>query len=554
MIMALTLIPVLVSFAYNRTISNPDKSFKEPGNFILIFIEKKYSSILNKLLKHYKETVVTGFSIVILILSLGFFLGIEFLPSLDEGSIFLRGNFPAGITIQENAKYAPRIRNIISRYPQIAFVITQTGRNDDGTDPFPSNRNEILVGLKDYRLWSDTISKKKLIKLIKADLEGELPSVHFSTGQPIIDMVLEIVNGSAADLAVSLVGDDLILMRNKADSISGIIKSMRGSESVNIEQEGTQEQLAIKINRQYAARYGINVSDIQNMVEVAIGGKPISVLYDGTKRYDIILRYLPQFRNNIDEIKNLLVPSASGSLIPMSQLADIHFIEGQTNIYRYNNKRMITVRTDIRDRDQGGFVNELKGLIEKKVAIPKGYELVFGGQYENLQRAGKQLALTIPLTLIIVFAFLFLLFKNFKDTLITGSCILFAIAGGIGALLIRGYYFNVSAGVGFISIFGVSIMAGVLFVSSFKRAALNDSLGINIVSSAAKEQIRAVISILILAILGLIPAAISTGIGSDVQRPLATVIIGGLTSTLIFAPLLIPPLYWWAKKSFNQNA
>jgi heavy metal efflux system protein len=192
-------------------------------------------------------------------------------------------------------------------------------------------------------------------------------------------------------------------------------------------------------------------------------------------------------------------------------------------------------------------------LIEKKVVIPKGYELVFGGQYENLQRAGKQLALTIPLTLIIVFAFLFMLFKNFKDTLITGSCILFAIAGGIGALIIRGYYFNVSAGVGFISIFGVSIMAGVLFVSSFNRAALVDSPGLSTVKSAAKEQVRAVISILVLAILGLIPAAISSGIGSDVQRPLATVIIGGLTSTLIFAPFLIPTLYWWAKKSFNQN-
>ena len=482
------------------------------------------------------------------VVGLGVFLGIEFLPSLDEGSIFLRGNYPSGITIQENAKYAPKIRSVIAKYPQIAFVITQTGRNDDGTDPFPSNRNEILVGLKDYSLWSDTIPKKSLVKLIKADLERELPSVRFSSGQPIIDMVLEIVNGSAADLAVSVVGDNLLLMRNKADNISAIIKSMKGSESVNIEQEGTQEQLAIKINREHAARYGINVSDVENMVEAAIGGKPISVLYDGTKRYDIVIRYLPQFRNNIDEIKKLLVPSAGGSLIPMSQLADINFIEGQTNIYRYNNKRMITVRTDIRDRDQGGFVKELKGRIERGVKIPKGYDLVFGGQYENLERAGKQLGLTIPLTLIIVLTFLFLLFKNFRDTLITASCILFALAGGIAALLIRGYYFNVSAGVGFISIFGVSIMAGVLLVSSFKRATQMNSISQELINTAAKEQVRGIISILVLAILGLIPAATSTGIGSDVQRPLATVIIGGLTSTLIFAPLLIPPLFWWINK------
>ncbi len=549
MLAALTIIPVLISFVYYKAISNPDKPIKEHKNFILSFAEKQYSKALAKFMKHYKKTVLIGFSVVLILISFGSFLGTEFLPELDEGSIFLRGNFPSGITIQENAKYAPKIRAIISKYPQIAFVITQTGRNDDGTDPFPANRNEILIGLKDYNLWSKTISKKELIKQIRTDLERELPSVRFSSGQPIIDQVMEIVTGSAADLAVSIVGDDLKMMRNKADSIATIIKSMQGSESVNIEQEGTQEQLAIKINREFAARYGINVSDIQNMIEAAIGGKSISVLYDGTKRYDIVIRYLPQFRNNIDEIKKLLVPSANGSLIPMSQLADINFVEGQTNIYRYNNKRMITVRTNIRGRDQGGFVKELNQRIEKEVKIPKGYELVFGGQYENLERAGKQLLLTIPLTLIMVFVFLFMLYKNIKQTLINASCILFALAGGIIALLIRGYYFNVSAGVGFVSIFGISVMAGVLLVSALKRATNYNSISSSIINATAKEQLRAILSILVLAILGLIPAAISSGIGSDVQRPLATVIIGGLTSTLIFAPILIPPLYWWTNKN-----
>ncbi len=548
MLAALTFIPVLISFVYNKAISSPEHSMKEHKNFVLSFLEKIYEKVLNKFLNNYKKTVLIGFSVVTILISLGTFLGTEFLPELDEGSIFLRGNFPAGITIQENAKYAPKIRKIISKYPQIAFIITQTGRNDDGTDPFPANRNEILVGLKDYHLWSNTISKKELVRQIRTELEAELPSVRFSSGQPIIDQVMEIVTGSAADLAVSIVGDDLIMMRSKADSIASIIKSMKGSESVNIEQEGTQEQLAIKINREYAARYGINVSDIQNMIEAAIGGKTISSLYDGTKRYDIIIRYLPQFRNNIDEIKKLLVPSANGSLIPMSELADISFVAGQTNIYRYNNKRMVTVRTNIRGRDQGGFVKELNENIASKVNIPKGYDLVFGGQYENLERAGKQLLLTIPLTLILVLAFLFLLFKNVKHTILTASCILFALAGGIIALLIRGYYFNVSAGVGFVSIFGISVMAGVLLVSALNRATTIEPITNQLIRLTAKEQLRAILSVLIVAILGLIPAAISTGIGSDVQRPLATVIIGGLTSTLIFAPLLLPTLYWWTNK------
>lgn len=546
MIAALTFIPVLISFVYNKAISNPDKPFKEHKNRVLEFLENSYGKILSKFLKHYKKTVLIGFGIVLLLISFGLKLGTEFLPELDEGSIFLRGNFPAGITIQENAKYAPKIRSTIAKYPQIDFVITQTGRNDDGTDPFPANRNEILVGLKDYHLWSDTISKKELVRQIRTELERELPSVKFTSGQPIIDQVMEIVTGSAADLAVSVVGDDLVMMRSKADSIANVLKSMQGSEGVNIEQEGTQEQLAIKINRENAARYGINVSDIQNMIEAAIGGKSISVLYDGTKRYDIVIRYLPQFRNNIDEIKKLLVPSANGSLIPMEQLAEINFVEGQTNIYRYNNKRMVTVRTNIRGRDQGGFVKELQEKIESGITIPKGYELVYGGQYENLERAGKQLALTIPLTLIMVFIFLFMLYRNFKHTLITTSCVLFALAGGIIALLIRGYYFNVSAGVGFVSIFGISVMAGVLLVSALNRATAHQPITNQLINQISKEQLRAILSILVLAILGLIPAATSKGIGSDVQRPLATVIIGGLTSTLLLAPILIPPLYWWA--------
>lgn len=549
MVAALTFIPVLISFVYNKAISNPDKPFKEPKNRIIEPLEKGYGKALSKLLTHYKKTVLIGFGIVLLLISAGLKLGTEFLPELDEGSIFIRGNFPAGITIQENARHAPTIRGIISKYPQIAFVITQTGRNDDGTDPFPANRNEILVGLKDYHLWSDTLSKKELVRQILAELERELPGVTFTSGQPIIDQVMEIVTGSAADLAVSVVGDDLVMMRNKADSIADIIGSMQGSEGVNIEQEGTQEQLAIEINRENAARYGINVSDIQNMVEAAIGGKYLSVLYDGTKRYDIVIRYLPQFRDNIDEIRKLLVPAPGGPLIPMEQLAEINFVEGQTNIYRYNNKRMITVRTNIRGRDQGGFVRELQKKIDEEISIPKGYELVYGGQYENLERAGKQLALTIPLTLITVFVFLFMLYRNFKHTLITASCVLFALAGGITALLIRGYYFNVSAGVGFVSIFGISVMAGVLLVSALNRAAFSHPVSASLINLTSMEQLRSILSILVLAIFGLIPASISSGIGSDVQRPLATVIIGGLTSTLIFAPILIPPLYWWASRN-----
>ena len=397
--------------------------------------------------------------------------------------------------------------------------------------------------------YEKTITKKELVDKIKKDLQSQLPAVSFSSGQPIIDQVMEIVTGSAADLAVSIVGDDLNMMRKKAEAIAKIVKATPGADNVNIEQEGPQEQLAININREAAARFGINVADIQNLIEAAIGGKTISTLYDGTKRYDIVVRFLPKFRNSIDAIRNVQVPSLSGALIPMSQLADIHFIEGQTNIYRYGSKRMVTVRTNIKGRDQGGFVAELQKKLDAQIKVPKGYSVIYGGQYENLERAGKQLLFTIPLTIVMVFLFLFMLFKNLSHTMVTMSCILFALGGGIVALLMRGYYFNVSAGVGFVSIFGISVMAGVLLVSALNRAVefQENDLRENVLL-ASTDQLRAVLSILIVAIIGLVPAAISSGIGSDVQRPLATVIIGGLTSTLIFAPILLPPLYLWVEK------
>jgi len=553
MICALTLIPVLISFAYKKSLTSTTRPIREHKNIVLDGLTNLYGKLLGLILRFFRTSVIIGGAIVLILISFAGQLGTEFLPELDEGSIFMRSFMPAGITIQENAKIAPKIRKIISKYGPVSYVITQTGRNDDGTDPFPTNRTEILVGLKDYKLWSDTIKKKELVQRVQRDLEENFPGVFFSSGQPIIDQVMEIVTGSAADLAISVVGDDIPFMRAKADTIADIVRKTHGAVAVNIEQEGTQAQIAIDINRENAARFGINVNDIQAMVEAAIGGKAIGVVYDGTKRYDIVVRFLPDARNTTEAIRKIQVPSANGALIPMQQLAEIHFVEGQTNIYRFNSKRMVTVRTNIRGRDQGGFVSEVSEKISRKLHIPKGYSVIYGGQYENLERAGKQLSFTIPLTIIVVFIFLFMLFKNLKSTIVTMSCITFALAGGITALHIRGYHFNVSGGVGFVSIFGISVMAGVLLVSALNRNRMFElELSKEMVLTTSVQQLRAILSILVVAIIGLIPAAISTGIGSDVQRPLATVIIGGLTSTLLFAPLIIPPLYYWLE-SGNKN-
>lgn len=546
LICALTLIPVLISFAFRKALAPGGKPLKEHKNLLLSPLEHGYQWLLKSVLFRVPRLVVgVGMAVVLVMIGFGLKLGTEFLPELDEGSIFMRAFMPSGITIQENAKISPKIRDIISTYKPVSFVITQAGRNDDGTDPFPTDRTEILIGLKDYSTWSDTISKKEIVRSMQSQLQEAFPGAFFSSGQPIIDQVMEIVTGSAADLAISVVGSDLSLMRSKADSIAALVRGMNGAVAVNIEQEGPQDQLAIRINRPAAARYGINVAEIESMIEAAIGGKAIGSIYDEAKRYDIVVRFTPESRGSMDAIRLLQVPSASGALIPMNELADIRYVQGQTNIYRINGKRMVTVRTNIRGRDQGGFVKEISQKVREHVKIPEGYSVIYGGQYENLERAGGQLAISIPLTIVVVFLFLFILYGNVRDTLLTLTCLLFALAGGIGALLLRGYNFNVSAGVGFVSIFGISVMAGVLLVSALNRNLMNNPKTLmEITIDTAQEQFRAIMAIMVVAIIGLVPAAISSGIGSDVQRPLATVIIGGLTTTLLFAPLIIPPLFY----------
>jgi len=550
---ALTIIPVLISFVYNKYyIKHPERIEKVNRFNVFHLIENGYAFILKTLFKVPLLTVSVLGGILIISCTILFpKVGTEFLPELDEGSIFARCFMPSGISIEQNAKYAPIIRKIIAHHPQVKSIITQTGRNDDGTDPFAANRTEIMVELKDYSEWVADTSKKELTKIIKNELETALPGAYFSFGQPIIDQVTEVVTGSAADLAISIVGDDLTKLRNKADSIVAIVKKIPGASETGIEQEGIQAQLALEINREKAARYGINVVDIQLMVEAAIGGKPVGNVYEGARKYDIVVRFLPAYRENIDAIKNMLIPTPNGARIPLHQLATIKLIDGQTNITRLDGKRLVAVRTNVRGTDQGSFVKECQKRVGKQITIPKGYYIIYGGQFENLERAGKRLSIVIPLTFVLVSLLLFVLYRNLSDTLITMLCIPFAVMGGVSALLLRGYNFNVSGGVGFVSLFGVSVMAGVLLVSSFKRHVTLHPENTNwfeLVIKASVHELRPILMMLFVAIIGLLPAARSAGIGSDVQRPLATVIIGGLVSTLIFIPFIIPTLYYLIKR------
>lgn len=545
LLLALTVIPVLMATFYRRSFSGRTARALEWHNPAYAWLERVYASTIEEVLRRPWRIVLAAFGIVAAIVAIGYAtIGTEFLPELDEGALNIRCFFPVGISLAEANKYTPVIRRIITAYPPVNVVLTQLGRNDDGTDPYGPNRLEIYVGLRDYATWTGTMSKQELLQRVKRDLEQGVPGALFSFSQPILDNVTEAVTGSVADLAIIISGDDLDLMRQKADSILAVIRTIPGATECGIEQEGNQAQLSVDIDRTAAARFGVNVSDIQKMIEAAIGGRSVGKFYDGEKRFDIVVRYSAAERGSVNAVRQMMISSPSGARVPMFQLARISLVDGPTIIQREEGKRQISVRTNIRGRDQGGFVAEAQQRVAKYVSLPKGYVLSWGGQFENLSRAAARLAVVIPLTIGIIFLILFGLYRDLRHVLIAMSTIPLAMAGGMVALFVRGYSFNVSAGVGFISLFGVSIIAGVLFVSRANRLRDDEGLGIrDAVRRAALVQLRPNLMTMLLALLGLIPAALATGIGSDVQRPLATVIVGGLTSALLLALLALPALY-----------
>lgn len=555
MLLALTAIPVLMTFIYRKFFESATPGHIEWRNPVYASIERSYERAITFLSRHAWKTVLISFGIVIIVVGIGIKgIGTEFLPELDEGSFNIRCFLPVGISLNEAGKYCPTIRDVISKHKQVSVVLTQLGRNDDGTDPYGPNRLEILVGLQQYASWANDTTKEQLLQKIKRELEAAIPGALFSFSQPILDNVTEAVTGSVADLAVLINGTDLKLMRQKADSILAIIKTIRGASEYGIEQEGDQAQLTVDIKRQAVARFGINVSDVQKMIEAAIGGKTVSRLYDGERRFDIVVRYTPEYRASMEAVSNMMVPSPTGARIPMSELASIRLLDGPTIIQREDGKRQISVRTNIRGRDQGSFVEEAQAKVNVAVSLPKGYSITWGGQFENLARAGRRLAIVIPLTIVIIFLLLFTMYRNVRHVSIAMSSIPFAMIGGMLALMLRGYSFNVSAGVGFISLFGVSILSGVLYVSRTNRLIDDEGLGVpEAAHRAAVIQLRPWLMTMTLALLGLLPAARATGIGSDVQRPLATVIVGGLFSALFLTLLVLPSLYVVVERRRNSS-
>lgn len=541
MLIALTLVPVMATFLFR----NGAKAWDNP---LLAKLSGVYEKVLETGLR--RAWVVVGVAGLIVAGSfvLASHLGTEFLPSLDEGTIWIRSNLPPGTSLEKSAEIAAKMRATLKEFPEIRAVASQAGRNDAGTDPFGPNRIELLVTLNPYSQWPEGRSKSDLVIDLSRRMPEVIPGATFNITQPIIDTVTEVVTGSSADLAVILSGPDLGVLRNFAHDTLKIVRSVPGAADAAIEQEAEQPQLTIQLDREKMARFGVRIRDAQDLIELAIGGRIVSSLFEGERRFNLSVRFTPAARADANAIGNMLVPTRSGARVPLSQLATIEVVDGQSVIARRENRRQIAVRTNIRGRDQGGFASELQGRFEKSVKLPEGYRVEWGGQFDNLERARKRLSLVLPLTIGIIFVLLFFAFGSTKDAGLVLLNVPFSLVGGFLFLWLRGINLSVSAAVGFVSLFGVAVMSGVLVVSEINRRVRYEHTSLReAVVSGALSQLRPVLMMIVVAMIGMVPAARATGIGSDVQRPLATVVVGGLASTLVLTFLALPALCFLIK-------
>jgi cobalt-zinc-cadmium resistance protein CzcA len=538
LLLALTLVPVLATYLFGKG----SRAWRNP---VIPWLAQHYERILELLLRSpWKVAGVTG-AIFAAALLLWNRLGAEFLPQLDEGVIWVRANLPPGISLEKSAEVASQIRALAQESPQVKLVSSQTGRQTSNTEPFGPNRNELLIVLTPYSIWPTGKRKADLVRELSEKFRTQIPGATFNFTQPIIDMVTESVTGSSADLAVILRGPDLRVLRRTAMQVLEMVRGIRGAADTAIEQEGDQPQLRILVDRQEAARHGINVADVQEVIELAIGGRAVSTMFEEDRRFDIVVRYVPEARSTLTEIGNIVVPTADGGRIPLARLAEIRVVEGPSLIARRENQRQISVRTNIRGRDQGSFVAEAQRKFRAQVKLSPGYRVEWGGQFENLDRARRRLTWILPITILIIFALLYWTFSSASQATLVLANVPFSIIGGIGALYLRGIPFSVSAAVGFVSLFGVAVMSGVLYVSEMNRQRREGQRELKeAVLAGACAQFRPLLVLILVAMLGMVPAAVARDIGSDIQRPLATVILGGLVSTLFLTLLALPCLYY----------
>jgi cobalt-zinc-cadmium resistance protein CzcA len=537
LLLALTLIPVLCSWALRRGV-------RERRNVIFEKIRNAYKWGLDHSLAH--PWVTTLVSVIIFAASMLLIPGIgaEFMPHLDEGSLWIRATMPSTISFEEAAKISPRVRAIVKSFPEVTVVASELGRPDDGTDPTGFFNDEFFVGLKPYSQWNGKYrNKTELIEAINRKLEA-FPGIVFNYTQPAEDAVDEAETGLKSALAVKIFGPDLSVLENRGEAIKAVLQKVPGITEISVVRQLGQPSLTVTVDRAKIARYGLNVADINGLIEASIGGSAATQVVQGERLFDLVVRLEPRFRQTPEAIGNILVATPGGQQIPLKELADIRVVSGASFIYREDNSRYIGVQYSIEKRDLASAVEDAQRRVAQAVQIPAGYRVVWGGEYEEYTASRAQLQIILPVTLLVIFMLLFMLYSNFKFPMITVLAVLLSDPiGGLLALKLSGTPFSVSSGIGFIALFGVSVQTAVIYIS-YANELRRDGLGIaEATREAAILRLRPIMMTALVAALGLLPAALSTGIGSDTQRPFALVIVGGLFSRLLISVFLMPALY-----------
>ncbi len=547
LILTMTLVPVLCSFLLKGKV-------KETDPLLLRWIRKAYLPFLKRSLSRPGITLAATSVALAGSLVLVPFLGSEFLPSLDEGSIAIQSFRLPSVSLTYSVETAAEVEKAVRSFPEVTQVISRAGRAEIANDPMGVEISDIFVSLKPRSEWETTKDKEELVSMMREKLE-KVPGMSFSFSQPIALRVDELVSGVKSQVAVKIFGEDMEVLKTKGEEISRILEDIRGAEDVMVEKVTGLGYLEVDINRDAIARYGIHIADIQDTLEVAVGGKKVSELFEGEKRFAVAVRYPASGFNSPEKIGEILVPAPSGARIPLKHLARIYTEVGPAQISRESGSRRIVVESNVSGRDIGSFVSDAQKAIEAKVKLPPGYFITWGGQFENQQRAMARLSVIVPICLILIFILLFSTFGLVRQAFLIILNVPFALIGGIVALFLRGLPLSVSGAVGFIALFGVAVLNGIVMVSYFNKLR-QEGFGLNeAITQGAAVRLRPVLMTALVASLGFVPMALSQGTGAEVQRPLATVVIGGLMSSTFLTLVVLPTLYrWWeARVERRQN-
>ncbi|MDK3021383.1 efflux RND transporter permease subunit [Cupriavidus taiwanensis] len=534
--LSLTLSPVLSSYLL--------KGGAEHDTFLIAFMKRHYLRLLHWALGNSRKTVLGAVGAFIATLLIVPLLGTSFIPEMKEGSIVPAIDRVPNISLEESIKLEKEANKLVLSVPGVKSVVSGVGRGESPADPQGQNESTPIASLKDRDAWPDGWTQDDIANAIREKLKA-IPGVQIVMAQPISDRVDEMVSGVRSDVAVKVFGDDLDKLRELAGEIARVAGGIQGSQDIRIERVSGQQYLSIEIDRQAIARYGLNVSDIHDVIEIAIGGKRATDIFEGERRFAAAVRLPEEFRNNVQAIRQLLVNTPDGMQVPLQSVARIEVNDGPAQISREMAKRRVVVMINVKDRDLGGFVAELQQAADAKVKLPEGYYLEWGGQFQNMERAMGHLKIIVPVTIAAIFFLLFLLFNSLRFATLIITVLPFASIGGIIGLFVTGEYLSVPASVGFIALWGMAVLNGVVLVSYIRT--LRDS-GLSLddaVVQGATQRFRPVMMTATIAMLGLVPFLFSTGPGSEVQRPLAVVVIGGLITSTLLTLVMVPTLYRW---------